>query len=60
MVYYDFYSEDWKEWCDYVVRLYCVVFSEELNLIGYFYSDCLIWVYECFVNEWCGFIFDFE
>lgn len=57
---YDFTSEDWKEWCDYVARAHCAELSEEKNLIGYFYSDCPTWTHTRPKNEWRGPIFDPE
>lgn len=59
-VHYDFRSEDWKEWCDYVARSHCAELSEEKNLIGYFYSDCPTWVHERDENKWRGPMFDPE
>ncbi|MEW4486653.1 agarase [Thalassoglobus sp. JC818] len=59
-VHYDFRSEDWKEWCDYVARSHCAELSEEKNLIGYFYSDCPTWIHERPSNAWRGPIFDPE
>jgi hypothetical protein len=53
-VHYDFHSEDWKEWCDYVARSHCAELSEEKNLIGYFYSDCPTWVHQREDNAWRG------
>lgn len=57
---YDFRSDDWKEWCDYVARSHCAALSEERNLIGYFYSDCPTWIHKRAANEWRGPIFDPE
>ena len=59
-VHYDFRSEDWKEWCDYVARSHCAELSEDPNLIGYFYSDCPCWIHARPVNQWRGPIFDPE
>lgn len=59
-VHYDFRSEDWKEWCDYVARSHCAELSEDPNLIGYFYSDCPCWIHDRPENEWRGPIFDPE
>lgn len=59
-VHFDFRSEDWKEWCDYVARSHCAGLSEEKNLIGYFYSDCPTWVHEREQNTWRGPMFDPE
>ncbi len=57
---YDFRSNDWKEWCDYVARSHCAALSEEQNLIGYFYSDCPTWIHQRTANKWRGPIFDPE
>lgn len=57
-VHYDFRSEDWKEWCDYVARDQCAELSDDPNLIGYFYSDCPTWIHHRHRNEWRGPIFD--
>ncbi len=59
-VHYDFRSEDWKEWCDYVARSHCAALAEDPNLIGYFYSDCPCWVHDRPFNEWRGPMFDPE
>ncbi|MDE0768180.1 MAG: twin-arginine translocation signal domain-containing protein [Opitutaceae bacterium] len=59
-VHYDFRSDDWKEWCDYVARSHCAELNEHRNLIGYFYSDCPTWVHQRPDNEWRGPIFDPE
>ena len=57
---FDFRSEDWKEWCDYVARSHCAELCDDPNLIGYFYSDCPCWTHDRPVNEWRGPIFDPE
>lgn len=57
-VHFDFRSEDWKEWCDYVARSGCGALNDDPNLIGYFYSDCPTWIHEREVNRWRGPIFD--
>ncbi|MCS7470001.1 hypothetical protein NZK35_25410 [Stieleria sp. ICT_E10.1] len=57
-VHYDFRSEDWKEWVDYVARSHCAELAEENNLIGYFYSDCPTWTHDRPANQWRGPIFD--
>lgn len=57
---YDFRSNDWKEWCDYVARSHCAELSRERNLIGYFYSDCPTWIHNRPANEWRGPMFDPE
>ena len=59
-VHYDFRSEDWKEWCDYVARSHCAELADEKNLIGYFYSDCPTWIHSRADNQWRGPIFDPE
>ncbi|MEM8717062.1 MAG: agarase, partial [Cyanobacteria bacterium P01_G01_bin.4] len=55
---YDFRSEDWREWCNYVARSHCAEHAEERNLIGYFYSDCPTWTHSRPANQWRGPIFD--
>ncbi len=57
-VHYDFRSDDWKDWCDYVARAHCGELAEERNLIGYFYSDCPTWIHSRPDNQWRGPIFD--
>lgn len=57
-VHYDFRSEDWKQWCDYVARSHCAELANDPNLIGYFYSDCPTWIHDRPVNQWRGPIFD--
>ncbi len=57
-VHYDFRSEEWKAWCDYVARDQCAELSDDPNLIGYFYSDCPTWIHHRPDNEWRGPIFD--
>ena len=59
-VHYDFRSDDWKEWVDYVARSHCAALADEENLIGYFYSDCPTWTHSRPDNEWRGPIFDPE
>lgn len=59
-VHFDFRSEDWKEWCDYVARSHCAELTDDPNLIGYFYSDCPTWTHDRPDNEWRGPIFDPE
>ena len=59
-VHYDFRSEDWNEWCDYVARSHCAELSEDANLIGYFYSDCPCWIHKRTDNAWRGPMFDPE
>ncbi|MEM0925558.1 MAG: agarase [Planctomycetota bacterium] len=57
-VHYDFRSDDWKEWVDYVARSHCAELADEKNLIGYFFSDCPTWTHQRPVNQWRGPIFD--
>lgn len=59
-IHFDFQSEDWKEWCDYVARSQCAELSDDPNLIGYFYSDCPTWIHTRPRNQWRGPIFDPE
>lgn len=59
-IHYDFRSDDWKDWCDYVARSHCAELAQEKNLIGYFYSDCPTWIHTRPDNEWRGPIFDPE
>lgn len=57
---YDFRSQDWKDWCDYVARDQCAELSHDPNLIGYFYSDCPMWIHNRPDSAWRGPIFDPE
>ena len=57
-VHYDFCSDDWKEWVDYVARSHCAELGDDPNLIGYFYSDCPTWTHVRPDNAWRGPIFD--
>ncbi len=57
-VHFDFRSEDWKEWCDYVARSHCAELSDDPKLIGWFYSDCPCWIHERPDNAWRGPMFD--
>lgn len=57
-VHYDFFSEEWIEWCDYVARSYCAEVKDDPNLIGYFFSDCPTWIHSRPQNDWRGPIFD--
>ena len=59
-VHYDFRSEDWREWVDYVARSHCAELAGEKSLIGYFYSDCPTWTHDRPDNHWRGPIFDPE
>ena len=55
---YDFFSEQWIEWVDYVARSYCAEVKDDPNLIGYFFSDCPTWIHDRPQNEWRGPMFD--
>lgn len=55
---FDFRSQQWEEWTDYVARSHCAALSEDRDLVGYFYSDCPTWVHDRPDNEWRGPIFD--
>ena len=55
---FDFRSQQWEEWVDYVARSHCAELSEDRDLIGYFYSDCPTWVHSRPDNAWRGPIFD--
>lgn len=57
---FDFFSKEWKEWCEYVARAHCAEMNEDPNLIGYFYSDCPTWVHARPLNTWKGPLFDPE
>ena len=59
-VHFDFYSEEWIEWCDYVARSFCAEVRDDPNLIGYFFSDCPTWIHTLPRNEWRGPVFDPE
>ena len=41
----DIRSVEFAEWCDYVARTDCARMADDPNLIGYFYTDCPIWVH---------------
>ncbi|MDX1984136.1 MAG: hypothetical protein SFV51_27930 [Bryobacteraceae bacterium] len=41
----DLRSREFEEWCDYVARTDCARMADDPNLIGYFYTDCPIWVH---------------
>jgi hypothetical protein len=51
-------SPGFAEWCDYVARDQCVRYREDSQLIGYFYSDCPVWVHTKADNAWRGALFD--
>ncbi len=59
-VHYDFFSDDWIEWVDYVARAYCAEVKNDPNLIGYFFSDCPTWIHDRPDNQWRGPMFDPE
>lgn len=41
----DIRSAEFAEWCDYVARNDCARMADDPNLIGYFYTDCPIWIH---------------
>jgi hypothetical protein len=53
----DFLSKDFEDWCDYVSRSQCARFVDDPKLIGYFYSDCPMWVHTRPDNRWKGPLF---
>ena len=59
-VHYDFFSKEWIEWVDYVARSYCAEVKDDPNLIGYFFSDCPVWIHDRPQNKWRGPMFDPE
>lgn len=59
-LHFDFFSKEWIEWVDYVARSYCAEVKDDLNLIGYFFSDCPVWIHDRPQNKWRGPIFDPE
>lgn len=54
----DFFSQDFADWCDYVARSQCARFADDPKLIGYFYTDCPMWVHVRPANKWKGPLFD--
>jgi hypothetical protein len=56
----DFFSAAFEEWCDYVARSQCARFAADPKLIGYFYTDCPMWVHTRANNAWKGPLFDPE
>jgi hypothetical protein len=54
----DFFSKDFADWCDYVARSQCSRMAKDPKLIGYFYSDCPLWVHIRLGNKWKGPLFD--
>lgn len=51
-------SKGFAEWCDYVARDQCSRFRDDSRLIGYFYTDCPVWVHTRPGNQWRGALFD--
>lgn len=41
----DIRSKEFNEWCDYVARADCARMRDDPKLIGYFYTDCPIWIH---------------
>lgn len=56
----DFSSRDFEDWCDCVARNTCARLAGDSKLIGYFYSDCPVWVHTRPPNAWRGPLFDPE
>lgn len=54
----NFASQGFEEWCDYVARDHCARMRDDPKLIGYFYTDCPMWVHTARDNEWKGPLFD--
>jgi len=54
----DFFSKDFADWCDYVARSQCARLADDPKLIGYFYTDCPMWVHTRPPNKWKGPLFD--
>lgn len=54
----DFFSRDFADWCDYVARSQCARFAGDAKLIGYFYTDCPMWIHTRPDNRWKGPLFD--
>ena len=54
----DFFSPDFEDWCDYVARSQCSRFADDPKLIGYFYTDCPMWVHTSRGNKWKGPLFE--
>jgi hypothetical protein len=48
------------EWCDYVARNECARFKNDPKLIGYFFTDCPVWIHSNKNNSWKAPIFDPE
>lgn len=41
----DIMSDEFEEFCDLVARTACTRMAEDPKLIGYFYTDCPVWVH---------------
>ncbi len=54
----DFFGKDFEDWCDYVARSHCTRLADDPKLVGYFYSDCPMWVHDRPANHWKGPLFD--
>lgn len=54
----DFHSQGFEDWCDYVARDQCARMRDDPKLIGYFYTDCPMWVHTARDNNWKGPLFD--
>ncbi len=54
----DFFSPDFEDWCDFVARNACARMAADPKLIGYFHSDCPMWVHTRPGNTWKGPLFD--
>lgn len=54
----DFFSRDSEDWCDYAARSQCSRFADDPKLIGYFYTDCPVWIHNSRANKWKGPLFD--
>lgn len=54
----DLLSKGFAEWCDYVARDQCARMRDDPKPIGYFYSDCPMWVHVREGNAWKGPLFD--
>lgn len=51
-------SPGFADWCDYVARDQCARLRDDSRLIGYFYTDCPVWVHTKTENAWRGALFD--
>ncbi len=56
----DFHSGDFEDWCDYVARSQCARMANDPKLIGYFYTDCPVWIHTRPWSKWKGPLFDPE